>query len=146
MGPAFVRSFFDTSVLLPCFFDTHIHHEASLQVFADTETGQGCCAAHSLAEFYANATGYPGKNRMSGSQALIVIDEIRERLELVTLTSEEYHSVIRDASAMAIAGGSIYDALLCRCAEKAGSDLIYTWNLRHFNRFSEGITKKVRTP
>lgn len=123
-----------------------MHHEASLQVFLETERGQGCCAAHSLAEFYASATGYPGKNRMSTQQALIVIDEIRDRFETVALTSEEYYSAIRDASVMAVAGGTIYDALLSRCAEKAGAELIYTWNLRHFHQFSEEIRKRIRTP
>jgi predicted nucleic acid-binding protein len=141
-----VRFFFDTSVLLPCFFDNHVHHEASLRVFLGVEKHEGCCGAHSLAEFYANATGYPGRSRLSGPEALLLVDEIRERLEIVALTSAEYYSAIRDAAAAGIAGGTIYDALLCRCAEKAAAEVVYTWDVRHFQQFSEDIRKRVRTP
>jgi predicted nucleic acid-binding protein len=141
-----VKFFFDTSVLLPCFFASHVHHEASLRVFLEAGKGQGGCAAHSLAEFYANATGYPGKNRMSSHQALLILDEIRDRLDIVALTAEDYYSAIRDASVKGVAGGTIYDALLCRCAEKAAAEMIYTWNVRHFEQFSEEVAKRIKTP
>ena len=84
-----------------------------LRVFLDAGQGNGNCAVHILAEFYAIATGFPGKNRMSSYQALMILDEIRDRLELVALTAEEYHSAIRDASVIGVTGGTIYDALLC---------------------------------
>jgi predicted nucleic acid-binding protein len=141
-----VRFFFDTSVLLPCFFENHIHHEASLRVFLEVNKEQGCCAAHSLAELYANATRLPSKNRLGGDQALLFLDEVRDRLAIVALTPEEYYSTISDAAAEGIVGGTIYDALLCRCAVKAEAELIYTWNVRHFQQFSEEITKRLRTP
>jgi predicted nucleic acid-binding protein len=134
-----VRFFFDTSVLLPCFFENHIYHEASLRVFLEANKEQSCCGAHSLAELYANATRLPGKNRLGGDQA-------RDRLAIVALTPEEYYSTISDAAAEGIVGGTIYDALLCRCAVKAEAELIYTWNVRHFQQFSEDIAKRLRTP
>lgn len=117
-----------------------------MRVFLKAGKGQGGCAAHTLAEFYASATGFPGKNRLSSDQALLILDEIRDRLVIVALTSEEYYSAIKDASVMGVAGGTIYDALLCRCAEKAAAELIYTWNVRHFRQFSEEIAKRVKTP
>jgi predicted nucleic acid-binding protein len=141
-----VRFFFDTSVLLPCFFENHIYHEASLRVFLEANKEQSCCGAHSLAELYANATRLPGKNRLGGDQALLFIDEVRDRLAIVALTPEEYYSTISDAAAEGIVGGTIYDALLCRCAVKAEAELIYTWNVRHFQQFSEDIAKRLRTP
>jgi predicted nucleic acid-binding protein len=141
-----MRFFFDTSVLIPCFFENHVHHEASLRAFLEVEKQQGSCGAHTLAEFYANATGFPGKNRMRGDQALLVLDQVRDRLAIVALTPEEYYFAISDSAAAGILGGTIYDALLCRCAEKVGAELIYTWNVRHFQQFSEGITKRIRTP
>jgi predicted nucleic acid-binding protein len=141
-----VKSFFDTSVLLPCFFENHVHHEASLQAFLKVEKQEGCCGAHSLAELYANATGFPGKNRMRGDQALLVLEEIRDRLAIVVLTAEEYYLAISLSAAAGIVGGTIYDALLCRCAEKSGAEFIYTWNIRHFQQFSEDIVRRLRTP
>jgi predicted nucleic acid-binding protein len=141
-----LKLFFDTSALLPCFFASHVHHAASLRVFLNAERGEGSCAAHSLAEFYAIATGFPGKNRMSSHEALMILDEIRNRLEIVALTAEEYYSAIRAASVIGVTGGTIYDALLCRCAEKAAAERIYTWNVRHFQRFSKEIAQRVQTP
>jgi predicted nucleic acid-binding protein len=146
LGRAALKFFFDTSVLLPCFYASHVHHAASLRTFLEAGTGNGSCAAHSLAEFYSSATGFPGKNRMSSHQALLILDEIRERLDIVALTSEEYYSAIRDASVIGVAGGTIYDALLCRCAEKAAAERIYTWNVGHFKQFSQEIAQRVQTP
>jgi len=118
-----VRFFFDTSVLLPCFFENHIHHEASLRVFLEVNKEQGCCGAHSLAELYANATRFPGKNRLGGDQALLFIDEVRDRLAIVALSPEEYYSTISDAAGEGIVGGTIYDALPMRCKSGSRTDL-----------------------
>ena len=141
-----MRFFFDTSVLIPCFFEDHLHHEASRRAFLQADKQHDCCGVHSLAEFYANATGYPAKTRMSGHEALLFVDEIRDRLAVVELTSAEYYSAIRDAAAAGVVGGTIYDALLCRCAEKSEAEVIYTWSVRHFQQVSEHIATRIRTP
>jgi predicted nucleic acid-binding protein len=141
-----VKFFFDTSVLLPSFFVDHEHHEASLRAFLKADKAQGCCAGHSLAELYATATRLPGKLRLSGDQVLLFLENIYERLSIVTLTAEEYRTAMRDAAAAGIAGGTIYDALLLACAVKAEAELIYTWNVKHFQQFSPEIAKRVRTP
>ena len=84
---------------------------------------------------------------MRGDQALLVLEEIRDRLAIVVLTAEEYNSAISVSAAAGIVGGTIYDALLCRCAEKSGAEFIYTWNIRHFQQFSEDIVEaRLRTP
>jgi predicted nucleic acid-binding protein len=141
-----VKFFFDTSVLLPCFFEDHIHHEASLRAFLDVDKTRGCCGAHSLAELYASATRFPGKNRLSGQQALLFIDDVRERLDLVSLTPEEYYSALRDAAGAGVVGGTVYDVLLTFCAVKAKAEFIYTWNVKHFQQFSTDIAQRLRTP
>ncbi len=83
---------------------------------------------------------------MSGDQVLLFLENIYERLSIVTLTAEEYRTAMRDAAAAGIAGGTIYDALLLACAVKAEAELIYTWNVKHFQQFSPEIAKRVRTP
>jgi predicted nucleic acid-binding protein len=85
----------------------------------------------------------PEKHRLSGEQVLLFLENIRERLAVVTLTADDYCTAVKDA---AIAGGTIYDALLARCATKAGVEIIYTWNQGHFQQFSPEITKRLRTP
>ncbi|HVW10844.1 MAG TPA: PIN domain-containing protein, partial [Bryobacteraceae bacterium] len=64
-----MRAFLDTSVLVPVFYGEHIHHEASLALFADLDRNSGCCGAHSLAEVYSTMTRMPGQHRISGEQA-----------------------------------------------------------------------------
>ena len=141
-----MKLFFDTSVLLPSFLEDHEHHEASLKAFLRADREQGFCGGHSLAELYATATRLPGKHRLSGDQVLLFLESVYERLTIVTLTAEEYRRTLKEAAAADISGGTIYDGLLVSCAVKAGAEIIYTWNVRHFQQFSPGITKRLKTP
>jgi predicted nucleic acid-binding protein len=141
-----MKFFFDTSVLLPCFFEEHKHHEPSVRAFLKADKKQGCCGAHSLAEFYATATRFPGNPRLSGEQVLLFLENILERLTVITLTADEYYDTLKEAAATGVVGGTTYDALLGRCAIKAEAENIYTWNLKHFRQFSPDIVKRLKTP
>ena len=83
---------------------------------------------------------------MSCEQVLLVLDNIREHLETVVLTSEEYSSAIAEAAAEGILGGTVYDALIAQCALKAKAAIIYTWNIDHFRRCGPEVASRVRTP
>jgi predicted nucleic acid-binding protein len=142
-----VKALFDTSVLVPTFLGDHEHHEASLDVFLRFGKRQACCAAHSLAEVYATLTRMPGKYRVSCEQAMLFLAEIRQRLTLVALDEDEYYATIEQASALGVRGGTVYDALLARCALKARAETLYTWNVKHFQQLGlEEVVKRIRTP
>ena len=142
-----MKALFDTSVLVPTFLGDHEHHQASLDVFLRFEKRQACCAAHSLAEVYATLTRMPGKYRVSCEQAMLFLAEIRQRLTLVALDGDEYYATIERASALGVMGGTVYDALLARCALKARAEILYTWNVKHFQQLGLGeIVKRIRTP
>jgi predicted nucleic acid-binding protein len=141
-----MRFFFDTSVLLPVFLEDHEHHEASLKAFLKVHKENGCCGAHSLAELYATATRLPGKHRLSGEQVLLFLENVVERLTTIALTGEEYYQAIKSAAVKGVIGGTIYDALLAKCAAKAESDVVYTWNTKHFGQFGPELMKRLRTP
>ncbi len=141
-----MKFFFDTSVLLPCFFEEHMHHEASLRAFLEADKKEGCCGAHSLAEFYATATRLPGSLRLSGEQVMLFLENIVERLTMITLTADEYYDSLKEAAVAGVVGGTTSDALLGRCAMKAKAESIYTWNLKHFQQFSPEIVRRLRTP
>jgi hypothetical protein len=83
---------------------------------------------------------------MSCEQTLLYLDEVRKRLKTITLNDEEHYSVITDAAAGGIVGGMVYDALIARCALKAGAETIFTWNIDHFRRVGAEVAKRVRTP
>jgi hypothetical protein len=74
------------------------------------------------------------------------LENIRERLAVITLSGEEYHAAIKDAAGAGLVGGTIYDGFIVRCALKAKADAIYTWNIRHFEQFGSTIVKRLRTP
>ena len=139
-----MKALLDTSVLVAAFLADHTDHAASLDVFLRFKKDQVCCAAHTLAELYSTVTRLPGKHRISGENAMLFLAQTRERLTLVTLTGAEYYSAIEQASASGVTGGAIYDALLAGCALKAKAEILYTWNVRHFQRFA--TLRRVETP
>ena len=141
-----MKYFFDTSVLVPVFVDEHPHHEISLSVFSRATRGQASCGVHSLAEVYATLTRLPGKHRVSASEAILFLENIKERLALISLDAEEYWRAITQSAEAEIVGGTIYDALLAHCALKARAETILTWNIDHFRRVGPEVAKRVRTP
>ena len=141
-----MRYFFDTSVIVPAFLDTHIHHEASLKVFLKAEKKHDCCSAHSLAEVYSTLTRLPLSLRTSGDQAMFFLEEMARRLTFIALDADEYWAAIADAAAFGVLGGLTYDALLARCALKAKVEAIYTWNVRPFQQMGSDVARLIRTP
>ena len=141
-----MKWFFDTSVLIPTFLEDHEHHEASLSAFLKADRPSASCAVHSLAEVYSTLTRLPGRHRLSGEQVLLFLENIRERLTLVTLDPEEYSSAVQEAAAAGIVAGAVYDVLLAQCALKAHAETIYTWNVKDFLRINAEIAIRVKTP
>jgi predicted nucleic acid-binding protein len=99
-----------------------------------------------MAELYATLTRLPGKFRLSADQALLFLDSVEERLEVVSLDAREYRLAIQEAATSGIVGGTIYDALLGWCALKARAARIYTWDVADFQRLGPAIAAKVSTP
>ena len=141
-----MKWFFDTSVLVPAFVEEHVHHELSLAAFLRADKKTGCCSAHSLVEFYAVVTRLPGRDRISSDQVLLLVQNIRDRLTIISLSSEDYFEVLERTAAARVFGGTIYDILLAHCALKASAEILYTWNVKHFQQFGGEIAKRVKTP
>ena len=141
-----MKGFFDTSALVPVFYGDHVHHKPSLDRFIQFDKITGCCAAHSLLEVYSTLTRMPGKHRISAEQAMLFVGSIRERLSIVALSGDEYADALQHSAALGIVGGGIYDAMLARCAIKAGAEAIYSWNARHYALCGPEITRRLRSP
>jgi predicted nucleic acid-binding protein len=138
-----VNVFLDTSVLVPVFIADHEHHDASMGLFRRLG-GRSSCAAHSLAEVYSTVTRMPGKYRASADHAMLFLAEIRSRLNVVALNETEYYNALQNAADRGVMGGTIYDALIVRCAAKAKAGIIYTWNIKHFQQIN--FAGRIRTP
>jgi predicted nucleic acid-binding protein len=141
-----VKAFFDTSVLVATFYVHHQFHQPSIELLVRFTKNEASCAAHSLAEIYASLTGRAGKERVNGAEAMLFLGDVRDRLTVVSLDYPEYFEVLQASSALGIAGGAIYDALLAHCALKAKARTIYTWNPKDFVRLGSTIAERVKTP
>jgi len=141
-----LKWFFDTSVLVSAFVEEHVHHERSLAAFLRADKKSGSCSAHSLLEFYAVVTRLPGRDRISTDQVLLLAQNIRDRLAIISLSSEDYFAVLERTAEARVFGGTVYDILLAHCALKASAQILYTWNVKHFQQFGGEIAKIVRTP
>jgi predicted nucleic acid-binding protein len=141
-----MKEFFDTSVLVGAFWRGHPQHEPSLKLVSAANKKRSACAAHTLAEVYATMTALPVKDVIPPDQALLFVQEARDRCTVVTLTDDEYYDTIDQAAARGLTSGRVYDALLLRCATKVKADVIYTWNLKHFRMISPDVADRIRTP
>lgn len=130
-----MRVFLDTSVLVAAVL---ADHEAHARAFAALERvlgglDDGVVSGHSLAEMYAVLTRLPTPFRHTPEQALLSIEEnVIPHFELCSLSGRDYATLVREAALIGIQGGTVYDAVLLKCAAKAGVERIYTFNVQHF--------------
>jgi predicted nucleic acid-binding protein len=141
-----LKAFLDTSVLVAAFYSDHEHHAPSMDLFLRYRKKDVCCGAHSLAEVYASLTSMPGRRRVSGSEALLFLGDVRERITLIALDDREYFQLCQSSAEASLAGGAIYDAILGHCALKARAEVIYTWNTKDLLRLPPAIAGRVKTP
>lgn len=141
-----MKEFFDTSVLVAAFWGGHAHHVPSLKRFAAAEKRHSACGIHSLAEVYAVMTALPVKPMIPPEQALLFVEEVRNRLTLVSLSAEEYFAAIQDTASRGFTGGRIYDSLLLACAARCKAPAIYTWNLKHYQLLAPGLAPRIQSP
>ncbi|HME11753.1 MAG TPA: PIN domain-containing protein [Candidatus Acidoferrum sp.] len=141
-----MREFFDTSVLINAFLETQHHHESSFQRFAAAESRHSACGVHTLAEIYNGLTKLPRRPMVLSEQVLLFLEEVRSRVTPIVLDAEEYFATIRQVAGRGLTGGRIYDALLLACAEKSDAQVIYTWNLKHFQAIAPHLADRIQTP
>ncbi len=140
-----MKRFFDSSVLILAFYKFDPNHSTSAAVLRSATREDSFCALRTLGEVYAVLTGLPVRPRFTGADGIAVLEQIRTKLAVISLTEEEYVSAIQSLSET-IVGGAAYDALIARCAIKAQADVLLTWNIRDFTRFGADIARIVKTP
>jgi predicted nucleic acid-binding protein len=113
-----VKVFLDTSVLIAANDFDHERHAESRPLLAAATRENCACGAHGLAETYANLSIVKGGRQQRPETALRLVEQMADRMMVVALEPEEYSTAIRDAAKLRIAGGTIYDALLLKCARK----------------------------
>jgi predicted nucleic acid-binding protein len=131
----------DTSCLVALVSAWHEHHDVTVESLERRLRAGGTMVvpAHALAEAYAVLTRLPAPNRLSPGDAIEVLREnFEKQARTVTLDADEYWSLLHAAPTASVSGGRIYDAVIGACARKAKARELLTWNLKHFEQFSEG--------
>jgi predicted nucleic acid-binding protein len=145
-----MKVFLDTSVLVAAVVQRHESHVRSLAILDRVQNGkdEGFISGHSLAEMYSVLTKLPPSFRHSPEQALLSIEEnVVNYFKVLALAGSEYVVLIREAALAGIQGGTIYDAVLLKCAIKAGVDKIFTLNQKHFLAIApKDLTPEISTP
>jgi predicted nucleic acid-binding protein len=142
-----MKVFFDASVLVPVVSDQLTNHAAALASFVSHSEVREMAftSAHALAECYATLTALPLPRRISGPEALRLIEaNFVKRLTLIALNASETVKAIQLAAGLGRTSGQIYDAIHVVAAQKAACTRIYTYNLAHFRPLARGM--EVTTP
>lgn len=141
-----MKEFFDTSVLVAAFHRDHVHHSSSFRALQSAGKSRSACSLHTLAEVYSVMTALPVKPPIRPEHVLLFIGEIQKRFTPVELGFADYSETLETAASRGFSSGRIYDALLLRCAMKWKSDVIYTWNLKHFQAMFPELRARIKTP
>lgn len=84
--------------------------------------------------------------RFRPEQALLVMEDVLSRMQIVSLLPDEYVSAIRRTAGLGLSGGLIYDALHLECARKFNAERIYTWDARHFRMIAPDLADRIVEP
>ena len=128
----------------------HPHNASALALLEELLSGKhrGFISAHSLTEIYSVLTRTPFTPPLYPSEAWKIIEEmIIPHMELVVLNPREYQEVVHNCAVNGWAGGRVHDAIHLRCAQKAGCDRIYTFNVKDFRALAPAALEgKISSP
>jgi len=89
-------------------------------------------------------TALPVKPLIPPEQALLFVEEVRDRLTLVSPNSKEYLAAIKKTAECGFTSGRTYDALqLARAAKLKGRTI---WNLKHYHALAPELSACIRNP
>jgi predicted nucleic acid-binding protein len=134
-----VKVFLDTSVLVAAVVYKHESHARAFPILERVLNGkdEGFISGHSVAEMYAVLTRLPHPYKHTPEQAFLSIDEnVVKHFKVTVLSGADYAALVKEAALAKILGGTIYDAVLIRCALKSKAERIYTLNVRHFQNIA----------
>ena len=144
-----MKILFDTSVIIAALVESHPMHTRAFPWLkqAKAKEFEIIVASHTIAELYAVLSTLPTKPRISPLTARKLINENIEKIsKIVSLTPEEYKSVIKQISELGLTGGITYDALIAKVAQKSKVEKLLTLNTEHFSRVWPDGQKRIILP
>ncbi len=104
------------------------------------------CSAHTLAEAFNTLTRYPKGYGILTSDAWRLLSQLTAEFQIVSLTADDLVGVIGDAALRSIGGARVYDALILACARKVDAEMIYTFNVKHFQQIAPELAPRIMQP
>jgi len=144
-----MRVFFDTSVLIAAFIESHPAHQASLNRLTAVRNGNDAfiVGGHTLAELYAVLTRLPVAPRIGPELACRLIEENTAEAVISVLSAKEYLRLLREMKQKGLTGGIVYDGILLQAAVKAKADELVTLNPKDFKRIKgERSSPRIESP
>jgi len=126
-----VKVLADTSVLVAAMVEVHPDHARALPWLQQAVAGEIelVVCLHSLLESYAVLSTLPVRPRIRPDTARRLVRDNIERVgTIVALDAADYLAILDDMSAMVLAGGVVYDALVAKAAQKSAADRLVTLN------------------
>ena len=144
-----MRILADSNLLIAGLIRSHVHHAAVspwMQAIRAKRV-ELVLAAHSVAETFSVMTRGPFQPAMTPAEVWGLIQEnILPFADIQTLTHAEYLATLARLAAHGLGGGLVYDGLIAQVAERAGVDLLLTFNTKHYIRLPSGGNLRVESP
>lgn len=144
-----MKLFFDTSVFVAAFSETHPEHLPSNRLCKRiiNKEDTGYCSTHALAETFSVFVRLNSIPRLRQVDTLALLEtNIIPHFVAVPLEFSDYIYAIRLCANKRLGGGRVYDLLHLRAAEKLQVDVIYTLNLSEWLMLAPEFADKIKVP
>lgn len=136
----------DTSVLVAALVGAHPRHLPSRAWLAAAAAGRvdARVALHAAAETWSVLTRAPLPAPLDGATARALVTAALAHAPPLPCDAVTYDLAVERCVSAGLRGGAVHDALHLVSAERAGADLLLTWNPRDFERLRPAL--RVATP
>lgn len=143
-----MKAAFDTSVLVAALVPSHVHHARAYPWLNAVGSGalSGVVSAHALAEMFSVMTKIPLSPPITPAQGAQMIERLRPFFLVVEEDEGVAAAAVARCAAVGAATGAVFDAIHIVTAERAGVDVVVTFNERHFRRLSTTTTPRIVVP
>jgi predicted nucleic acid-binding protein len=141
--------YFDTNVLVAALKAEHFHHARSFAAIQRVRRGEieGTTSAQTLAELYSVLTRTPFAVPVYPDEALDMIQEsILPSFEIVEVNAQSYLAAIALCAGAGWKGGRVHDAVHIQAAAQAKCELIYTYDIAHFESLAPEWSGRIQSP
>jgi predicted nucleic acid-binding protein len=131
----------DSSVIIAGLLDWHEFHDRAFRALKKEKAREELLVPlPALIESYSVMTRLPSPHRLQPEAAYELLHDLFGEARIVTLSTGNAWSFVRDCVGEAIAGGRVYDAAIATAAIEAGASKLLTLNPRDFESFGDRMT------